>query len=88
MRSAAAPRVRAEGARTGPEAAQNVVIWGTWARMFTIEDANYRLTPRGVRRNLRPAYFARRVEFIRRRLIDWSRPMRRRIALRFLNPSA
>jgi hypothetical protein len=76
-----------KGARHGSEAVRNNALIGTWARMFTIDDANYRLTARGIRRDLSLAYLRRRVEIARRRVIDWSRPIRRRLGLRVLNPS-
>lgn len=74
-----------KGVWHGPEAARNADLIRTWARMFTIADSNYRLEHVGVRRNLSREYFARRSEIARRRLIDWTRPFRRRTGLRALN---
>lgn len=77
------------GGKTGAthrvEAAQNNELIGTWARMFTIDDCNYVATATGVRRNTSLRYFARRLEILRRRTIDWTRPLRRRVGWRALN---
>lgn len=73
------------GVRHGVEATKNTELIGTWSRMFTIADSNYRLTQSGVKRNLTPEYARRRLVITRRRFIDWTRPLRRRLGLRMLN---
>ncbi|MEM2591489.1 MAG: hypothetical protein QXI60_02785 [Thermofilaceae archaeon] len=66
----------------GEEAKRNYQLAGGWTHCYIIADATHRLTPSGIRRNLSPEYFGRRLEMIRRSLIDWTRPIRHRLGLK------
>jgi hypothetical protein len=56
------------GVYEGPEAQHNRKLIGGSHHFFTLEDATYRLTPSGLRRNLSPRYFRRKWKFVRRAL--------------------
>ena len=45
----------------GREAAQNLALAGGYSHLYTIADANFQLTNKGVRRRLTPYYFYRRL---------------------------
>ncbi len=63
------------------EGQNNSRLAGGWRHCYTIEDATYRLTPSGIRRNLSLRYFQRRGEMARRWLVDWNRPLRRSLGI-------
>jgi hypothetical protein len=44
-----------------PEAAENLALAGGYTHLCTVSDANYQLTSKGIRRNLTPYYFYRRL---------------------------
>ncbi len=44
-----------------PGAAENLALAGGYARLYTVADANFQLTSKGIRRNLTPYYFYRRL---------------------------
>lgn len=70
------------GVWSGVEAEQNSLLAGSASRLFTIADSNYHLTAAGMKRNISPAYLKRRLEIGRRRIIEWTRPLRHRLGLR------
>lgn len=43
------------------EAAENLALAGGYAHLYTVADADYQLTSKGIRRNLTPYYFYRRL---------------------------
>jgi len=46
---------------SSPEAAENLALAGGYAHLYTVADANFRLTGKGIRRNLTPYYFYRQL---------------------------
>jgi hypothetical protein len=46
---------------SSPEAAENLALAGGYAHLYTVADANFRLTSKGIRRNRTPYYFYRRL---------------------------
>lgn len=60
------------------EVEMHLRLLGTWSRHLTIAHANYVLTQRGIRRALGRPYAIARLETLRRRAIDLTRPIRRR----------
>jgi hypothetical protein len=46
---------------SSPEAAENLVLAGGYTHLCTVADAHYQLTSKGIRRNLTPYYFYRRL---------------------------
>jgi hypothetical protein len=65
----------------GQDTQNNAALIGDWTHMYTIDHATHVLTGAGVRLALAPRYLRARAETARKRLIDVSRPLRRKLGI-------
>lgn len=68
--------------RKGEEAQRNLELSGGWTHHYSTANANFILTHTGIRKALGGHYLVARLDVWKRRLIDWTRPLRHVIGLR------
>jgi len=66
----------------GEETQRNLKLSGGWVFHYGVSNAHYKLTPHGIKWALDWHYIACRLDLWRRRLIDWTRPLRHALGLR------
>jgi hypothetical protein len=66
----------------GEETKRNMELSGGWAFQYSVNSAHYKLTSDGLEKAIEWRYIAGRLEPWRRRLIDWTRPLRHALGLR------
>lgn len=82
-----------KGVWEGEEAQKNIALLDHWRLFRTLENSTHRMTQTGFQRNYRHLWvlprnqMTRKWDRVRFRLLDWSRPLRRRVSLNRKSPA-